>query len=435
MSLRLPQFLPDGKAVLFTALRFKTAGLEWSLARVFIQSLETGERKLLIDGGADARYLPTGHLVFAREDQLMAIRFDLQSWETVGSEVVVLQRVGRSINTGSSNRETGVAQFSVSDSGVLAYASGTTFPETRRLVSWVDRQGREQALSVESKNYLSARVSPDGLTVLFTMAHPPRDVWLFDLSRQTMRRQTFEANQSFAIWGPGPDQFTFASDREGQGALFVKTVNSGPGQVEKLPLRIGGNARAGSWSPGGETLAFVGDGEEDSWDILMFTPGGPVSPFLHSRFDEMYPEFSPDGRWLVYSSNESGSPEIYVRPWPGPGEGIQISTGGGVSPIWSRDGREIIYTGSPIESDYYSVRIKVEDGILTPGEPIKLFRGGYSSTEPIRQYDVALDGRLLLMRRDREAPPSVTIDEAFPSRIRVVQSWFRELQEKWPAGR
>ena len=434
VSHRLPQLLPDGKAVLFTVLRYKIVSLDWSIAQVFIQSLETGERKLLINGGADARYLPSGHLVFAREDRLMAIRFDLKRWETVGSEVVVLEGVGRSINTAQGYRETGVAQFSVSDSGVLAYASGTTFSELKRVMTWVDRKGREQVLPVESKDYMSGRVSPDGLNVLLTVSYPPRDVWIFNLGRQTLRRQTFEANQSFAIWGPGPDQFTFASDREGGDALYVKTMNSGPGQVEKLPIPMEGYLRPGSWSPDGETLVFLGIGEEGSNGIFTFTPGGSVKPFLNSRFDEAFPEFSPDGHWLVYTSNESGSEAVYVCPYPGPGSGIQISKGGGTSPAWSRDGREIFYRGVPNVQFFYSVQIEVEEGVLTPSEPVKLFRRGYANAFPIRRHDVAPDGRLLLIKNDREAP-RLNHDVAFPTHIQVVQGWFSELQEKWSADR
>ncbi len=430
-SHRLPRILPDGKTVLFTVLRYRLVSLDWSLAQVFIQSLETGERKLVINGGADAHYLPSGHLVFARDDRLMAVRFDLKRWETEGSEVVVLEHVGRSINTGHAVRETGLAQFSVSDSGALAYASGTTFLEEKLVVVWVDREGREEILKVEPKNYLSARVSPDGLKVLLTVSYPPRDVWLYDLGRQILRRQTFVGNQGFAIWGPGPDQFTFSSDREGGDALFVKAINTGPGEVERLPFRMEGYYPPGSWSSDGKTLAFLAISEGNPSDIFTFETDGSVKPFLNSRFGEAFPEFSPDGRWLVYTSNESGSQEVFVCPYPGPGRAIQISKGGGTSPAWSRDGLEIFFRGYPDRQYFFSVEVKLDDGRLTPGEPVALNLGAYDTAFGLRRHDVAPDGRLLLIREDREATPIVQ-DEVFPTNIKFVQGWFSELQEMCP---
>jgi len=435
VSHRLPHFLPDGKAVLFTVLRHKTSGADWSQAQVFILSLETGERKLLVEGGADAIYVPSGHLVFAREDRLMAVHFDLKHWEIVGSEVVALEGVHRSINTGKNYLETGAAQFSISNSGVLAYASGSVFPELEREVVWVDRQGQEQPLEVELKNYLSGRVSPDGLKVLLSESYPPHDVWLFDLNRQVLSRQTFEGNQVFAIWGPGPDQFTFSSDREGPWELYVKTVNSGPGQVEKLPIRLAGESYlAGSWSPEGETLVFTGAGKEGSQDIFTYTTGGQTEPFLNSRFGEYHPEFSPDGRWLVYVSIESGSEEVYVRPYPGPGGGVQISREGGSQPLWSRDGREILFRSGQSYQDFYSVQINVEEGALKPDEPIRVLNDApYRFSGPIRSDDVAPDGRRLLIKYSSEAALTAAFEGFLPTNIQVVQGWFRELEENWSA--
>jgi Tol biopolymer transport system component len=258
-------------------------------------------------------------------------------------------------------------------------------------------------------------------------------VWLFDLNRRVLSRQTFEGNQVFAIWGPGPDQFTFSSDREGPWELYVKTVNSGPGQVEKLPIRLAGESHyAGSWSPEGETLVFSGAGEDGSSGIFTYTTGGQTEPFLNSRYDESHPEFSPDGRWLVYVSNESGSEEVFGCPYPGPGGRIQISRGGGSHPLWSRDGREILYRGGQSNQDFYSVRIKVEEDTLNPDEPIKVLNDApYRFSGPIRSDDIAPDGRRLLIKYSSEAALSSTFEGFLPTNIQVVQGWLRELEENW----
>jgi serine/threonine-protein kinase len=435
---RLPQFLPDGETVLFTALRYRNMNLDWGRARIYARSLVTGERELLIEGGSDARYLPTGHLVFAREARLMVVRFDPDRLEVMGPEVPVLEGVSHSIHTGSSTRETGAAHFAVSATGVLAYIAGSVFPEIKRPVLWVNRQGREEeTLGVDSKHYSSVRVSPDGHEVLLTAGYPPRDVWIWDLDRQLQRRQTFEGNHLRAIWGPEPDDFTVDSDREGPHSLCRKTVDSGPGHLEKLPTDIDGVHRASSWSPDGEELAFVVWRKKSGHDVMIFSRDGRTAPFLHTRFCEHDPEFSPDGRWLVYTSEESGQEEVYVRPYPGPGRAVQISIRGGVSPAWSRDGREIFYRQRD-EFDrirkFYAVQLDVDGDRLTPGQPEMLFEGAYLRNTPIRGYDVAPDGRFLLIKNPDEASLSAAIEELFPTRIQVVQNWFAELREKMPEG-
>ena len=257
ISHRLPHILPNGKAVLFTALRHKNVGLDWKRAQIFAQSLETSERKLLIQEGSDARYVPSGHLVFAREGRLLAVPFDPVRLEVNGPEVPVLDGINHSIYTRNSLWETGVAQFSFSLTGMLAYVPGSVFPEIKSTPVWVDRQGREEPLGVgPPRDYGAGRVSADGRQILLNDRYPPRDVWLFDLDRQTLRRQTFEGNHSWAIWGPGAEYFTVDSDREGPVSLYTKRVHSGPGEVEKLATEDLEGLLPSSWSPDGGAAGF-----------------------------------------------------------------------------------------------------------------------------------------------------------------------------------
>ncbi len=434
VSHRLPHLLPDGKAVLFT-VRYGTFPMDWKRVRIFVQSLETGQRKPLLVDASDARYVPSGHLVFAREARLLAVPFDLERLEVTGDEVPVLEGISRSIYTFNTSRETGAAQFSFSATGVLAYAPGSVYPEGKKSVVWVDRKGREEPLGVEPKAYDTCRVSPDGRQVLLTHAYPSRDVWLFDLGRQTLRRQTFEGNHLTAIWGPGPERFTVVSDRDGSNAVYAKAVNTGPEEVERLTRKDLGIPFLSSWSPRRRRLAFVmpslGSLEEAPFDILILTRGGEVEPFLETRFQERWPEFSPNGGWIVYGSNESGSSEIYLRSYPGPGSSIQISTGGGACPVWSRDGEEIFYRTGPEDRRFYSVKIDV-DG--KPGLPVELFEDLYVSAGPVRSYDVAPDGRFLLVKPLGKAASTAIDEEFYPTHIRFIQNWFQELERLAPTG-
>jgi serine/threonine protein kinase/Tol biopolymer transport system component len=436
VSHRLPHVLPDGKAVLFTALPSLSRG--WNEARIYAQSLVTGERTLLVEGGSDARYLPTGYLVFAREGKLMAVHFDPDQLVVTGPETPVLNRVNHSIHTEAPGRETGAAHFAISATGVLAYVEGSVFPEIKHSVVWVDREGREDALGVEPMSYVSVRVSPSGDAVLLGERYPPADAWLWDLGRQVQSRQTFKGNIGWAIWGPELNVFTVDSDREGPRLLYRKAVDSGPGSIEKLPAAAE-DIWASSWSPNGKELAAVGPGENDHDDIFILSSEGQMEPLVQTRYTEKHPEFSPDGRWLAYTSNESGQEEVYVRPFPGRGRTVQISVGGGSSPAWSSDGREMFYRKyseyGRMRHDYYSVQLDVGDDRLVPGQPEKLFGGTYVWTDPIRSYDVAADGRLLLIKLPDESSMAAAIEEVFPTRIQVVQDWFAELREKMPEGR
>ena len=427
VSHRLPHILPNGKAVLFTALRYKTSGLDWNKAQIFVQSLETGERELLLKGGADARYVPTGHLVFAREARLLAVPFDLGRLEVTGPEFPVLEGVNRSIYTGNSSRETGVAQFSFSATGTLAYVAGSVYPERKLTPVWVDREGREEPLGVVPRLYNWGRVSPDGRHVLLTHAYPPRDVWLFDVERQTSRRQSFEGSHKASIWGPGKEFFTLSSDREGPVALYTKRVDSGLGDVEPLPGEIMGGFTS-SWSPDGQKLALSVGG-----DILVLSREGEVEPFLETRFLEYWPAFSTDGKWIAYGSNDSGRFEVYFSSYPGPGSAVQVSTRGGMSPAWSRDGQEIFFRAPDLDP-FYSVKVDADGERFPRSLPVKLFEGPYSDSEPVRSYDVTANGSFLLMKLPDKSALTALEEEFFPTRISLVQNWFQELKRLTPTG-
>jgi serine/threonine-protein kinase len=413
----LPRILPGGDTVLFMVVDDNVR----TPPRILAQSLSTGERKLLKEGAWDARFLPTGHLVIARDGRLFAIRFDPDNVEFEGPEVPVLDGVSQS-RPESVGLGTGVAQFSVADTGLLVYAAGSVAPTWVRSPVWVDRRGLQKSVEVEAKGYDCARVSEDGNDVLLSDGN----TWLLNLERMTLRRQTIEGGD-WPIWGPETDQFTYAA---GAG-LYSKSVDSSGGDSTKELWR-GSNPLAGSWSPDGNSLAFWKHAEGGSGDIWIASRDGNSRPFLDTRFNEMYPEFSPDGGWLLYTSDDSGHDEVYVRPYPGPGPPVQISSGGGQAPAWSRDGTEIFYRDA--DRDLSAVRFDLGGDRPTLGKPIKLFNTwSYILNAPVRSYDVHPDGRFLMLTEPDGGDQNNRVKEAlFPTRLQLVQNWFAELQDKLP---
>jgi hypothetical protein len=263
--------------------------------------------------------------------------------------------------------------------------------------------------------------------VLLNTSYPPWAVWLFDLERGTLTRQTFDENRASAIWGPGPGNFTYLSGRGADSSVYVKGIGSGP---ETGELLIHGEYLPQSWSPDGQLLSALTEQPDEGGDIWVIHRDGTAEPFLQTRFYEGWAEFSPDGKWMLYVSNESGRFEVYARPFPGPGSSTQISAGGGHAPAWSRDGREIFFLG--LDERLYSVEIRQTGERLVPEIPIALFTLPGGSGLGIRSGDVTPDGHFLQTADSDQAAYTAYRDALMPARISVVQNWFVELEEKLP---
>lgn len=433
---RLPSVLPDGRTILYTELRYSSDN--WAQARIVALRLDTGEKKELIEGGADGRYVSSGHLVFAREGRLMAVRFDAERLEVSGVPVPVLDGVAHSVHWGASQNNTGAAQFGVSREGLLAFGSGSVHPERTKEIVWVDRKGREEPAGIEPKSWLTARIAPNGREALLSTLYTPRTVWLYDLERKVLRRQSFEGESSAALWGPGKGEFTSRFYAEGPPGIYVKPVDSGPLLGENLAAGTSNDDWPSSWHPDGRRLAVVNYSAESGSDIWILDRQGGRQPFLQTRFNEWSPEFSPDGRWLAYTSDESGRDEVYVRPFPGPGKPVQISTAGGREPCWSRNGNELFFLSlflfDPVlnQQPYFSARISVNGNELYADPPQRLFAGRYMGANPVRSFGVGADGRFLLIKREAETVASIWEAHA-PPRIELIQNWFEELRSKVPA--
>jgi eukaryotic-like serine/threonine-protein kinase len=406
-SHRWPEFLPGGDAVLFAALY---SGGNWNSAKISVQSAGTGERRDLIQGGTNPRYAPSGHLVYAQGGNLMAVPFDAQRLAVTGAAVPVVEGILQSTFTGA-------AQYSFSDTGSLVYVPASVQDAQYRLV-WVSRTGAEELVAAPARAYRGPRVSPDGREVGVAIEGQETEVWLYDLSRETLSRLTFQGSHN-PLWTRDGKRVAF----QGAGGLFWQLAD-GSGGLERL-YEFGGSPY--SWSPDGQLLAF--DNGPPPLNIWVLRLGDrKVAPLRETTFKEGAAQFSPDGRWLAYVSDESGRYEIYVQPYPGPGGKYQISTKGGTEPVWNPNGRELFYRSG---DNMMAAEITTQPR-FTAGKPKVLFAGQYQPSRtpvPNANYDVSRDGQRFLMLKP------VAQVEAVPTQVNVVLNWFEELKQKVPTGK
>ena len=396
ISHRLPHFLPDGSAVLFTVIRYTYAAPDWKRAQIWARSLKTGQRKLVLENALDARYVNDGRLVFAREGKLFAVRFDPGTLSVTGSPVPVLDGVTHAVAGLGVNLTTGAAQFSVSENGSLLYAPGSIEPVLENSIVWVDRHGTVTPLGTMPMSHGSVRISPDGKLVAATEYYVDRVLWIFDLVRGTRERQTFDGHGSDGVWSPDGQRLVFRSNSSGPFRLYLKSLTS----QDPIPLTSGPLDYAGSFTPDGKEFVFShGEPGTNSatYDIHVVSIDDPgrTRPLLNTKFSETYPTLSPDGHWLAYCSDESGRSQVYVQPYPGLDKRVAISTDGGAEPAWSRDGKELFYR---IGGAMMSVAVKTSGTDFVPDKPVMLFRGVFLNTTPTRMYDVAPDGRFLMVQ-------------------------------------
>ncbi|MGH9255186.1 MAG: protein kinase domain-containing protein [Vicinamibacterales bacterium] len=407
-SHRWPEFLPGGRAVLFGAFR---SGSNWENATIAIQSMETGERRDLIQGGSHPRYAPSGHLVYVKGQTLMAAPFDIEQLTVTGEAVPVVEGVmQRSLLNGA-------AHYSFSNTGSLVYLPASGQGVQRRLV-WVSRSGTEQYLTAPARPYRNPRLSPDGRRIAVAIDEQEMQVWVYDLARDTLSRLTFEGTLNYnPLWTPDGQRVVFQSLGRA-GGLFSQPADGGSG-LERLCCDTGGFGPS-SWSPDGQLMAGGGAGSTGNLTVLRRGERS-TEVLLRTPFGEGAVMFSPDGRWLAYASNESGRSEIYIQAYPGPGGKLQVSTEGGTEPMWNRNGRELFYRDG---NRMMAVSITSQP-TLSVGKPIMLFEGQYESTQVTNaNYDVSPDGQQFLMLK-----ASAALEDA-PTQINVVVNWFEELKRR-----
>ena len=411
-----PEVLPGGRAVLFTVVPVRSilVGISGPVAgaRIDVLNIDTGTRTTIVRRGSRARYLPTGHLVYAADGSLFAVPFDINRLEARGDPVQVVSDVAN-------------LEFAVADDGTLVYGSGGG-PDLRTLV-WADRQGREEAIDAPSRPYFYPRLSPDGTRVALDVAGPPdRDIFIWHLGRRTLERFTVDpASNPLAAWSPDGTEIAFGSDRFGPTNLFLQ-----PSDSSREPQRLLEGDRIQmpiSFAPDGRLL-FSQEVPNRGRDILALSLDGSrrVDSLVHSPGLDATAEISPDGRWMAYDSNESGQFDVYVRPYPDADRARwQISVDGGRQPLWSRDGRELFYR------DFSGALMSVPV-VLAPtfsaGQAVKIFDGsrysGGGHFMSARTYDLSLDGRRFLMLK--------AVVSGRAESLVVVLNWFEELKRLAP---
>jgi eukaryotic-like serine/threonine-protein kinase len=420
------RLLADGDTLLFALSGVTGAPSNfWDIGKIVVQSIRTGERKVLIEGGSNPHYLDTGHIVYGLEGTLMAVAFDAQKREVLAGPVPVVAGVRRSAPAAG-----GEAHFSISDSGTLVYAPGPARAGQQSIFLY-GNDGKAQGLNLPKGTYSHPRVSPKGEWLAFEN-HDGKESWIavYHLSGRTAaQRLTFGGHSRFPVWTADGKRIVFQSDREGDLALYWQPVNGGV--AERLTKPDAGTSHVPeSWSPLDDGLLFsVNRGTtHELW--LLSMPDRKASAFGGVRSDVFPPTatFSPDGRWVAYQAGDAGAGEAmtYVQPFP-PTDArtYQIDRGG--RPLWSPDGGTLFFVPAP--QQFKSVSVTATAGSFEFTAPESLPRRfGLAPPNHPRPFDILPDGRIVGIN----TPPDT---DTTPNRIHVVQNWTEELKTKVPFPR
>jgi eukaryotic-like serine/threonine-protein kinase len=403
-----PQFLPDGKHFLFYS-----SSKDPQNNATYAASLDGGERKLLVHGDSNAVFAPPGYLLFLREGTLIAQRFDPGSSRLTGDAAPLAEHA-------SSNLSVGRGNFTASENGILTYAAGSGSAGTSRLL-WFDRSGKQLAETGEPGAYFSPRISPNGRNLALAIEAPGTvnyNLWVFDLSRSVPTRLTFSsALDGHPAWSPDGRTITFLSNRSGQFHIY-QTAADGTGDTSAVIVDDAAEYNP-SFSPDGRYMIFQrlsaqSGAHFEIWAKALF---GDPKPFPVVQSEAAQPALSPDGKWLAYSSRESGRPEIYVVPFRQGSGRWQVSTAGGTWPRWRHDGKELFYLS--LDKKITSAEISMDGSRLVVGNVAPLFQVNVA-TSLGWFYDVSTDGkRFVVLNQDpRQAAEPLTLVVNWPALLK-----------------
>jgi serine/threonine protein kinase/Tol biopolymer transport system component len=400
-----PFFLPDGRHFLYRSSRGSGGG-----GPIYVASLDSAERKFLLNADSYNVLYTQGHLLFLREATLMAQPFDARRLVMTGDAFPIAEQI--QIQGGIPS---GV--FSASENGVLAYQTGGTRAGSQ--LTWFERTGKQMGVLGEPAKYTDLELSPDGkrASVSIQAQGGTRDIWLYDAARGFPTRFTFGPALAFtSIWSPDGSRIVFNSNRMGHFDLYQK-ASSGAGTEEVL-LADNLDKAPVSWSPDGRFILYVNLGTNNSLFVLPLSGDRKPFPFQKTQFNGLLAQFSPDGRWVAYQSNESSRAEVYVVPFPGPGGKWQISSSGGSLPRWRHDGAEIFYL-TP-DNKLMAAAVNGKGGSFQVGAVKPLF-GTQAAPGGRNRYDVSPEGQRFLINTAPEQTSS--------SPITIVLNWTAGLKK------
>ena len=418
---RWPQILPGGKAILFTVQRdaagFDTADIE-------VMSLADHSRKTLVRGGTFGRYLASGHLVYVNRGTLFAVPFDVDRLEVHGTPAPVLDQVSYNITYGS-------AQLDFSQTGTLIYRSGGAKGGGLFTIAWLDGAGKVQPLLAKPGAYKNPSLSPDGQRLAVDVTDGlGSDMWVYDWQRDTMTRMTFTGEADRPVWSPDGRYIAFAAP--GEGLFAIPSDGSGKAQ----PLTQGKNQVPWSFAPDGKRLSFFqgGSGGIGLWTVPLESDSaglhaGNPEVFLQSAANEWQGSFSPDGQWMAYTSNESGTSQIYVRAFPDKGGKWQISNGGGQYPMWSRNGRELFF--ETLDNHIMVAAYAMKGDSFEADKPRILSERQIGDLGGLLNVDLAPDGKRIVAMMPVETAEA----EQPQNQVTFLENFFNELRRKVPVGK
>jgi Tol biopolymer transport system component len=419
--------LPGTKAILVTSM----LSFDWATAALAVHSVDGGDRRVLMPGVSDARYVNSGHLVYLKAGTLMGVSFDAQSRQITGTPAALVEGVMHAMNAPNRDIDTGAGQFAVSASGTLVYVVGGLPPLFQDTFVWVDRKGAVQGPSpAAAGSYLGPRLAPDGQKLVVALRGEGRgpDIWVFDILRGAPTRLTFNGG-NWPVWSPDGKRIVYNQAVNSVNNLHL--VDAGGGKPERLLTSTDAGQTPMSWSRAANAISFLQRTKSGAEAIWVLPVEGDRTPrvFVESTFALWHAEFSPDGRLIAYVSNESGNYEVYVQPYPGPGEKTRVSTAGGTEPLWTPDGRELLYrSGTADRQQFFSAAIRSlspfrvdPPRLLFDDTPVK-----YDSTAPGRSWNISADGQRFLL------PQFVPSTDRPVTTMHVVLNWTEELKRQAP---
>ncbi len=407
---RWPSFLPDGKHVLFTMGTIASPDY-YENAEIDIVDIETGERKFLIKGASTARYISTGHIIFSRSGVLYAVPFDADNLEIKGQPIPVIEGVYSELTTGITN-------YMVSGNGTLAYIPGVVEGGKRKFVK-IDTKGESVTLDSIGHAYLEPQLSPDNKKIAVVIGNGEDfDIWIFNILRKTLSRLTFGGFNRTPQWSPDGKKIAFVKrTNDGKQGIFVKPYDGSGNETEIYSDKS--RLYVDEWTKDGENIIIDKlDRKYAQSDLLIIPLKGDRKPwkYLDSKFDEYEASVSPDGKWLAYLTNESGTYQGYVRSFPDKEGKWQISTDVIEEPRWSPDGKTIYYRkGSQLVAVPVSTSPTFSAGVpkvLISGFPSMNVDSGIS-------YDITSDGKYFIT--------TTPVKGSTLKSISVVLNWTDEV--------